>query len=182
MQDDALPKVYLAGPDIFCMDWPNMARSSIDLCLQYGLQALLPIPPELPSGPGVTEPGSRDLSAQIFGNCCTLLRQSQAVIANLTPYLGSEPDSGTVIECALAYSWGIPVFGYSNEPNHEKSLHVNQTEDGRNLCHNGRTWVWRENFGLSHNLMVHGVCCDIVNSLESALQLASNHLNPHLIA
>jgi nucleoside 2-deoxyribosyltransferase len=96
------------------------------------------------------------------------VRKADGVIANLTPFRGSEPDSGTVTECAIAYAWGKPVIGYFSGP--ALPVPKDADADGRVLAEGGG---WIEQFGLSHNLMLHGVCADIVDDpLKAVVMMA----------
>lgn len=154
-------KVYIAGPDLFHHDWPRRAAEAQRLCTEHGLCAVLPIPAEPPSGPGVTEPADAEAARKVFDFCRAAIIQSHGVIANLSPFRGTEPDSGTVVECAFAYSHGLPVIGYG-----AKAPPCRQSEDGRLWAEDG---IWAEQFGLRANLMLHHCCVDIADDLEGAV-------------
>ncbi len=111
-QLSVMHRVYLAGPDLFLPDWPERAAQATALCAEHGLEAVLPVPATMLIGPGVTEPSDAEAANKVFQSCLEAVRNADGVIANLTPFRGSEPDSGTVTECALAYAWGKPVIGY----------------------------------------------------------------------
>ncbi len=162
-------RIYIAGPDLFLMDWPQRAARVQALCANYGLTAILPVPATTLTGPGVTEPSDAAVAAAVFQSCLDAVRKADGVIANLAPFRGDEPDSGTVTECALAYAWGKPVIGYANSP----VMPVSQGADGRMLTEDGG---WVEQFGLTHNLMLHGVCQEIVTGLEDAVAIMATVL------
>ncbi len=159
-------KIYIAGPDLFYPDWPQWATRAQTLCADYGLSAILPVPVQHLTGPGVTQPSDAEAASRVFQSCREAVRKADGVIANLTPFRGSEPDSGTVTECAMAYAWGKPVIGYFNGS--VLPVPDEADVDGRVLAQDG-TWI--EQFGLTHNLMLHGVCQEIVTSLESAVAI-----------
>jgi nucleoside 2-deoxyribosyltransferase len=164
-------KIYIAGPDLFYSDWPQRASRAKTLCADYGLIAVLPVPDQVLTGPGVTESSDAEAASRVFQSCRGAVRKADGVIANLTPFRGSEPDSGTVTECAMAYVWGKPVIGYFNGP----ALPVpdDADDDGRVLAQDGS---WLEQFGLTHNVMLHGVCLEIAPSLEQAVVLMASAL------
>ena len=93
-------KIYLAGPDVFrpdAMAWANSARA---LCHQYGFEALTPLDHH------ETEP------RKICECNLALIRKAQMVVANLNPFRGTEPDSGTVFELGYGFALGTKVWGY----------------------------------------------------------------------
>ena len=162
-----LKRVYIAGPDLFYPDWPEYAARVTQLCQAQGLEAVLPVPPVPLSGPSITEDGDNALALKIFHACHEAILSSDGVIANLSRFRGREPDSGTVTECALAYAAGKPVVGYMNGLG--PLLCVHEAEDGRHLCPDG---IIAERFDLPHNLMVHGVCTEMVNGCKDAVERA----------
>ncbi|MBU2774197.1 nucleoside 2-deoxyribosyltransferase [Acidithiobacillus ferrooxidans] len=162
-------RIYIAGPDLFLPDWPERAAQATALCAEHGLEAVLPVPATMLTGPGVTEPSDAEAANKVFQSCLEAVRNADGVIANLTPFRGSEPDSGTVTECALAYAWGKPVIGYFNGP--ALPVPEDADTDGRVLAEDGG---WIEQFGLTHNVMLHGVCMTIVEDpLKAVVMMAS---------
>jgi nucleoside 2-deoxyribosyltransferase len=51
-------------------------------------------------------------ATRIFITNTNHIKNADYVIANLNPFRGTEPDSGTVWEVAYAYAVGIPVIAY----------------------------------------------------------------------
>jgi len=43
------------------------------------------------------------------------LQTADSVVANLAPFRGEEPDSGTVFEVGVAAARGVPVVGYGTQ-------------------------------------------------------------------
>ena len=93
-------KIYLAGPDVFRPDVRAWAESAREICRRYGFEPLLPIDHD------ETE------AARIFQANIDLIRKAQVVVANLNPFRGAEPDSGTCFEVGYALALGKEVFGY----------------------------------------------------------------------
>lgn len=94
------PQVYFAGPDIFSPEWPTYVREVKTLCQA---NCVLPV---FPVDDGRLGPGS------IVDMNLSLIAASTGVCANLSPFRGAEPDSGTVFEVAFAFANGKTVVGY----------------------------------------------------------------------
>jgi nucleoside 2-deoxyribosyltransferase len=102
-------KVYLAGPDVFLPRPPEMARRKKELCAQYGLTGLFPLDNKIDSK-------AKDASLEIFRSNETLMKEADAIIANLTPFRGPSADAGTVYELGYMAARGKLCLGYSNDP------------------------------------------------------------------
>jgi nucleoside 2-deoxyribosyltransferase len=96
-------RIYLAGPDIFYPENIDIGILKKDLCKVYGFEGIWPL--DLLS--------SKDPRA-IFMADLDAVRESAAVIANLTPWNGASADVGTAVEIGYALGIGIPVFGYTH--------------------------------------------------------------------
>lgn len=96
-------KVYLAGPDVFRLDVVTWAEFSRALCAERGLAALLPID------------GAETTAQGIYQANRKLLATADAVVANLNPFRGHEPDSGTCVEVGIALALNKPVIGYMED-------------------------------------------------------------------
>ncbi len=94
-------KIYLAGPDIFRPDSQQWAEQARELCRRYGFEPLTP-----------TDPPATGNPSEIFQANISLIRKAQIVVANLNPFRGTEPDSGTCFELGYAAGLGKRLFGY----------------------------------------------------------------------
>lgn len=169
-------KVYIAGPDIFRVAWPDMARTIMIACETWGFEALLPISAnqslDRPGVSGITVPGKTQDAVSVFRSCMDMIRSCDAMVANITPFRGDEPDSGTVFEIATAYALGKPVVAYTLDTRltHERHAHNGSiTTNGALMC---RLGFLVEQFGLSCNVMVAQACSavvfgDVVNGLHT---------------
>lgn len=172
-------KIYVAGPDIFRPTWPDTARKIVNACASWGLEALLPIPADQsldrPEVPGITMPGKAQDANAVFASCLDMIRSCDAVVANITPFRGDEPDSGTVFEIATAYALGKPVVAYTLDTRltHERHAHNgNNTAYGALVCRSG---YLVEQFDLPCNVMVAQACKAIVfGDVISALLALKN--------
>ena len=159
-------KVYMAGPDIFKTTWPDIAERILNACASWGFEALLPIPAgkslDHPDVSGITVPGKPKDAALVFESCLEMIRSCDAVVADITPFRGDEPDSGTVFEIATAYALGKPVVAYTRDTRltHERHAHNGvKTDCGALVCRSG---FLVERFDLPCNVMVAQACSAMV--------------------
>ncbi len=133
-------KLYLAGPDVFRPDAAVWAEKVRELCHGAGHEALLPMD------------AGHATAVAIYRNNLRLLGEADAVLANLNPFRGAEPDSGTCVEIGIALAQGKAVIGYADDlrPLRER-LRAAPGSDGR--CRDG-TGTAVEDFGLPFNLML----------------------------
>lgn len=154
-------KIYIAGPDVFRPDAAEHFNRARQACAARGHTALCPVD---------SEP-THD-AATLYRNNIALIRQADAVIANLNPFRGPEPDSGTVWEVGFALGIGKPVIGYLSEDTtlldrvEQHYGPIKHTDCGAK----DRDGLAIENFGLPLNLMLaHSVNKLVIGSLEDAL-------------
>ncbi|MDX3907444.1 MAG: nucleoside 2-deoxyribosyltransferase [Pigmentiphaga sp.] len=160
-------KIYLAGPDVFRADAQAHGERLKQLCARHGFEGLFPLDTPAPRGAG------KEAADAIYRANLQLLDGADIVMANLAPFRGHEPDSGTAFEVGYAAARGKQVWAY--------------TEDGRELIQRVATHVGPdgspaddhgfrvEDFGLSVNLMlacsvtlVHGGAEDCLRSIAAA--------------
>lgn len=134
-------KLYLAGPDLFRPDFREWAERVGALCRREGHEALLPLD------------GTQTDAADIYRNNLRLIGEADAVVANLNPFRGTEPDSGTCVEIGYALALGKPVIGYVDtlSPMCDRLHATGPGADGHYRDTAGRVV---ENFGLPLNLML----------------------------
>ncbi len=146
-------RVYIAGHDIFRADAVIWAESVRDLLARQGHQALIPL-----DGDEVTASG-------IYQANIRMIRSADVVLANLNPFRGDEPDSGTCFEVGFAIAQRLPVIGYLSDGRRQ----IDKVGDGdadRPLDANGQLI---ENFGLPLNLMLAIPCRIVVGDLRAAV-------------
>lgn len=154
-------KIYLAGPDVFRPDAADWAETARRLCAAAGHRALLPLD------------GVETTAAGIYAANIALLREADAVLANLDPFRGCEPDSGSCVEVGFALALGKPVVGYVGRE--ESTLaRVGRLGSTPPLRREQR-WVdgdglFIEDFGLPLNLMLAVPAKIVVGGLAEALQ------------
>ncbi|MBS4099052.1 MAG: nucleoside 2-deoxyribosyltransferase [Sulfuricella sp.] len=155
-------KIYLAGPDVFRPDVAIWANSARELCRRHGFEALIPIDHE------------ETTAERIFQANIDLIRKAQIVVANLDPFRGAEPDSGTAFELGYGLALGKKIWGYVTrldtvtkrvelaEGLGEPALHGERQIDRRGM--------FIENFGLPCNLMLAVPANVVEGGLEACLQ------------
>lgn len=105
-----LPRVYLAGPDVFLPDAAAVAKSKRRLCESYGFAGISPVDHEL----DVSGLSKHEAALRIAAANEEAIRNSDLVVANLTPFRGPSADPGTAYELGFARAFGLPVFAYTN--------------------------------------------------------------------
>lgn len=155
-------KLYLAGPDVFrpdALSWAENARQSV---AALGHRALIPLDNEATTAAGIFEAN------------LALISEADVVVANLNPFRGAEPDSGTAFEIGCAIALGKRAIAYLDDTRPQ----VDKLADwyGQALPHvDGRcfdpTGLAVENFGLPVNLMLAVPCTWVRGTLEDALRV-----------
>ncbi len=143
-------RIYLAGPDVFFPNAVAQGEAKKRLCAAYGFEGVYPLD-------NVIEDAARLSSAEIArlisdGNE-RLMRSSDLLIANCTPFRSVSMDVGTAYEIGFMRALGRPVLGYSNSPlDYATRVHATKAQS--------RHWDQEtheaeiEDFGLAENLMI----------------------------
>lgn len=154
-----MKKVYLAGPDVFLENAQEEGDRLKKLCKQYGFDGYFPLDNV------VTGLNARELSKNIKEANIALIKNCDIVIANLSPFRGPEPDSGTVWEVGYAQGINKQVVAYSTDSRSLKE----KTQSILNLGNADRDEnnMEIEDFGLTHNLMFADIV--IATSFEECL-------------
>ncbi len=156
-------KIYLAGPDVFRPDFEAWSESAQELCRRYGFDPLIPI------GPGETDP------ERIFHANIDMIRKTQIFVANLDPFRGAEPDSGTAFELGYALALGKKICGYVTRLGVvAKRVEIAEERRDASAVLGGqladRHGMLIENFNLPCNLMVAVPAHIVEGGLEDCLQ------------
>ena len=153
-------KIYLAGPDVFRPDALTWAEEARALIVRHGHYALIPSDNNETSAEG------------IFRANIEMISEADVVIANLDPFRGCEPDSGTCFEIGCAIALGKQIIAYLADTRSQLDKLAEfyggtlERREGHAVDPDGLTI---ENFGLPVNLML-GISCQIVQGgLEDAV-------------
>ncbi len=133
-----MTSIYLAGFDVFAPDAVQRGRQMKQLCAAQGLVGLYPLDNE-----------AVDAQAIFQGNCA-LIDEADWVIANVNPFRGAEPDSGTCFEVGYAFAKGKKIILYLDDGRTMRQKLGDADENGFAV----------EDFGLPVNLML--ACASIV--------------------
>jgi len=107
MGSSRIPRIYLAGFDVFRADAIEHGRYLKALCQAHGLEGLYPFDNEVIQGLPPQETAALICNANI-----EMIKRCDAVLANLNSFRGAEPDSGTAFEVGMAIALGKPVWAY----------------------------------------------------------------------
>ncbi len=149
MNDIAIRRIYLAGPEVFRLDVQDHFDTMKRFMAQHGLLGLSPFDGAANSQAQSGTPA--DIAKQIYQANCALIRSCDAVLANMTPFRGPSMDVGTAYEIGYADALRLPVFAYSNDRTTYASRVPQPAQNG--LDADGWTI---EDFGLTDNLMMIG--------------------------
>ncbi len=144
-----MQRVYLAGFDVFRPDAVAQGEHLKAMCAAHGLIGLYPLDNATP--PGLS---GGVLATWIYRENTALIDSADLVMANLNPFRGAEPDSGTAFEVGYAIARGLPVWGYTAQSGTlVEQVAVGMARHGvpRHIDQQGYTV---EDFGLNLNLML----------------------------
>ncbi len=148
--------IYLAGFDVFRPDARAHGERLKAWCAQAGHRGLYPLDHALPEGLS-----GAAAARWIYQANCGLIRQADAVLANLNDFRGHEPDSGTAFEVGFAAALGKPVVGYLDDDRPLRAQ-LGATHDAQGLL--------VEDFGLARNLMLACAATLVRGDARAALQ------------
>ena len=151
-----MSKLYLAGPDVFRPDAIEWAARVAARCRECGHQGLVPLDE------------AHATAGDIYRNNLRLIAGADAVLANLNPFRGDEPDSGTCVEVGFALALGKPVIGYADDlrPLRERLRATGPGAGGRYRDGTGNPV---EDFGPPLHLMLAGPVQLVQARIEPAL-------------
>ncbi|AJY75235.1 nucleoside 2-deoxyribosyltransferase [Paenibacillus beijingensis] len=162
------PKAYLAGFEVFRPDAAEYGKRMKALCEQYGLEGLYPLDKEIQPLPDRT-----DTAKAIFEGNIRLIDKADLIIANLNPFRGVEPDSGTVFECGYGYARGKKLYGYIADGREQQQKLRADIDPAAGTYKDGMTV---ENFGLPLNLMLAIPMEIVAGTFEDCLRKAAQDL------
>lgn len=152
------PLIYLAGPSVFRPDAEAYAIALLEKCRQYGLHGLYPLEVEEGSAPLLR-------ADSIYRANISRIEKADIVMADLNPFRGQEPDSGTAFELGYGAALGKTLYAH--------------IADGRSLVErygysDGKGWQI-ENFALPLNLMLAVPVRLIIGTEDDCLAAIANN-------
>lgn len=160
-----LYRIYLAGFDVFREDSVEHGKRLVEHCAQAGAVGLYPLDNKAPEGLE-----AHAMAKWIADANVRMIESCDAVLVNLNPFRGEEPDSGSVFEFGFAAALGKPIWCYFND--HRAMIDKVPNSAGRDA-----SGMAVEDFGLPANLMLAtrwaGYSRDFVQGLAALVE----HLN-----
>jgi nucleoside 2-deoxyribosyltransferase len=158
-------RIYLAGFDVFRKDSTEYGKHLVKCCAEEGAVGLYPLDNVVPEGLSAHAMAKwiADANVRMIDSC-------DAVLVNLNPFRGYEPDSGSIFEFGYACGVGKPVWGYfeDHRPMIEKVPAVNGFDnDGMAV----------ENFNLPVNLMLATRWAGASTTFEEGLKALGDYLD-----
>ena len=141
-------KIYLAGPDVFHAEALEIARRKKALCAAQGFEGLFPLDNDIGAA---ADASKAEIAARIYDANIAMLDRSDAVIANVTPFLGAGCDDGTAFEIGYAVARGLPIALYDNGIGDTASKGAVFVQDAPSRAD---PKIEAEDFGLPVNLML----------------------------
>lgn len=168
-----MTKIYFAGPDVFRPDALSFFKDVKAHAAQHGIECLIPIDAEKEE----IACSARALSERIFISNCDMIRAADLVLANMAPFRGLEPDSGTLFEVGMAYALEKPVFLYEEQADLTIIERLHRAGQLANFGAGHPVDVHGmgiENFGLPFNLMpFHAAQAVVTGTVFDALDAIS---------
>ena len=179
--------VYLAGWDLFAPDAAQRYAMLKALCAEYGLVGVSPVDAvadmdknaDKAVAAGQVQTRDAAAAALISAHNEALVDRCGSLLANLSPFRGTEPDSGTVWEASRAHALGKLVVGYTSDM---RSLAQRVRAEHGSVAasdpvmgvieRDGRYGLAIEDFGLPANLMI-AVPVPLYASAEAAVRQLS---------
>lgn len=175
-----MTKIYFAGPDVFRQDAVSFFQDVRAHAAQHDLECLIPIDAEIEEATSSSEA----VATKIFQSNCNMIRRADLILANMAPFRGLEPDSGTLFEIGMAYALEKPIILYDVDAN---LTLLDRVHRAGQLAHIGNGQpvdvhgVMIENFGLPFNLMPYHAAQAIVagtvfDALDEAVRTFARRL------
>lgn len=146
-----MPRIYLAGPEVFLPNARQQGAEKKRLCGAYGFEGVYPLDNDIAGGAALApEARARAIS---HGNEA-LMRSCDLIIANCTPFRSVSMDAGTAFEIGFMRALGRPLFGYSNvAADYAARVRAMPAAAEAAWCDETRRCEI-EDFGLAENLMI----------------------------
>lgn len=168
--------IYCAGGDVFL---PAPQREQVFAAMRHlaaelsdGLlvfEVLIPLDNEIEWSEGQDADSKRSNALKIRLANEAMIRRCDAVIANLSPFRGPEPDCGTAYECGFARALGKDVLVYTDNFSEQTERYAHFDFE---QAADDQRYAYREveDFALPFNLMMYGTDYPIFDSFASALK------------
>ena len=163
---DRYKKIYLAGPDVFFPNPVAVGENLKSIARRYGFDPMFPFD-------NIVSPDDPDPSRTIFDANALMIHEAYFIVANLNPFRGAEPDSGTVFEVGFAKAQGKFVVGYTanNDSMVDRVLRMESRKKPSTGPYLDAAGQSIEDFGHPVNLMLaHGLDHLVIGDFEDAIK------------
>jgi nucleoside 2-deoxyribosyltransferase len=164
-----MKKIYIAGPDVFEKDSIEIGKRLVALCKKYGYVGLYPLDNVVDFSQE-----KQKIAQDIFHANKEMIEEADIVIANVNPFRGKEPDSGTVWECGYAFGLGKEVYVYMQDTDEyitrfsesEKKLFEGHYVDSQNRAIEDFAYPLNLMIACSVKEIVRGTFEDVLKSIQ----------------
>lgn len=164
-------KIYLAGPTVFYQNATELGRLMKGLCANYGFEGLFPMDNEVKAGP------KHEMAHEIYKGNIQMIHDADIVVADLQPFRGYEPDSGTVFEVGYATALGKKVYCYLPTFTPLTEQIPCEFRDGSHVDENG---MHVEDFDLPINLMIGSSATLVRGGFEDCLEQVARDMKQEM--
>jgi nucleoside 2-deoxyribosyltransferase len=109
-----MERIYLAGPEVFLPHAVRQLKLKRQCCAEYDFVGVSPLDYDKKATRGLNKKSLHEQALTLARQNEDLIKSSDIVVANLTPFRGPSADVGTVYEVGYARGLGKLVAGYSN--------------------------------------------------------------------
>lgn len=150
-----ISSVYLAGPERWTANARELGERQRQICEAAGVEPLFWADWET-----LARDGSEVEARQIYASALAMIRKSDAVVANLTPWRGPSAHPGVAFEVGFASALKKPVFAFINLADEDDAEYRGRVErlQGASM-HESGLWFDAEgaeieDFGLPETVML----------------------------
>lgn len=170
-RDLPMIKVYLAGPDVFLANAKDVLAKKKELLEYTGFEVITPLDNE------------SDDAHEIANFNYAAVQHCDVILANVEPFRGTEPDSGTVFEIGMAHGLGKQIVTYvrgdflelpSQSYSERVKQFLDQTSGAFAFNYEGKEWNI-ESFGLKQNLMLSCASVEFENFSDAVHYLVQTY-------
>jgi nucleoside 2-deoxyribosyltransferase len=179
---ELLVDTYIAGPDVFFTNADSHFHYISEKLAVHGLRARIPVDGGLSKG----APMNQETALAICQGNYQLIRQCPVMLANLNPFRGMDPDSGTCAEVGYAKAMGKVIVAYTDSPEpyaeRVRRNYGSHVDEASGLEVDDRDSCLIENFNLPCNLMLTFGTNLVTSGLDAAIAKLAEVVKRELLA
>ncbi|WP_135081869.1 nucleoside 2-deoxyribosyltransferase [Terasakiella sp. SH-1] len=161
-----IPRIYLAGPDVFYPDPFVQSRQLKEICTAHGMEGVFP----MDAGLDISQMSKHQAAQAIYQANIELINGCDGMIANMEMFRGPGMDGGTAFEMGYATARGLPVVGYGARLSYlERTGSYYQGLEKQGELELDPSGLTVEDFDLVDNLMMACSAHQIVKTAQEAV-------------